>query len=222
MDLNVPRTMSTTADINPTSAFGGVLEFWFGALLETTMPPEEGMQIRRWYGKDPSTDREMREQFSGLHGKVTADIESGWTPLGIRNRLATVIILDQFPRNMYRDTPEMYGTDHLALDLARISLIDKAADELDLYRAMFLFMPLMHSEELADQEVMLEKFMQFRERAAARNLPSLPFFEMAEKFAARHLEIVARFGRFPHRNAILGRHTTDEETAFLHEDDSSF
>jgi uncharacterized protein (DUF924 family) len=204
------------------TAIGGVLAFWFGTLSQDSMPAENGEQMRRWYGKDPATDRDIRKRYSALYRKVAAALRAGWSPQALKDRLAVIIILDQFPRNMFRDTPGMYATDNLALELARASLSDPSTDGLDLYEAMFLFMPLMHSEQIQDQEVMLAKFRQLRDRATAGGLGCQPFFEMAETFAARHMEIVARFGRFPHRNAILSRQTTDAESRFLLESNSSF
>jgi uncharacterized protein (DUF924 family) len=222
MNIVQRDTPTEPDDTDLKTAIAGVLPFWFGTLSQDSMPAENGELMRRWYGKDSATDRDILSRYSVLHAKVAAAVRAGWSPLTLRDRLAVIIILDQFPRNMFRDTPGMYATDDLALELARESLSDPSTADLDLYEAMFLFMPLMHSEQAQDQDAMLAKFRQFRDRATAGKLGCRPFFEMAEASASRHSEIVARFGRFPHRNTILSRSTTDEEARFLLESNSSF
>ena len=210
--------MTGQGDFDPDT----VIDFWFGDLTERSMPPEGGKIAIRWFGKDDATDADIREKFAALHDRLAADVASGWVPQDLTTRLAAVIALDQFPRNMFRGSPKMYESDPQALKLARLSLDDKSAEKLDLYRAMFLFMPLMHSEEVDDQRMMIKIYGQLRDSAKARNLGCHPFFEMGYNMAARHLEIVERFGRFPHRNPILGRQTTVQEAEFLKEELSSF
>lgn len=216
-DKTVDRTLNCTE-----AHFDDVLDYWFGDLQETGMPGESNPQLRRWNGKDPQVDSEIRLRFSQLHEKLARDVEHGWVPHDLGRRLATVIVLDQFPRNMYRGTARMYETDPLALGLSRASLRDTSVADLDLFKVMFLFMPLMHSELPADQAAMIDRFFALQAAAASRKLNSKPFFDMAIQFATRHFEIIDRFGRFPHRNDILGRVTTPAEEAFLKEENSSF
>ena len=119
-----------------------------------------------------------------------------------------VIILDQFPRNMFRDEPRSFATDDKALGLSNDALAKGFDQALNENQHAFLCMPFMHSEGLADQQRSVELFLTISEQ----NLD----------YARQHLVIVERFGRFPHRNAVLGRRSTDEEIAFLNEPNSSF
>ena len=207
-DKTVDRTLNCTE-----ARFDDVLDYWFGDLQETGMPGESSPQLRRWNGKDPQVDSEIRRRFSQLHEKLARDVEHGWVPHDLRRRLAAVIVLDQFPRNMYRGTARMYETDPLALGLSRASLGDRSVVDLDLF---------MHSELPADQAAMIDRFFALQAAAASRKLNSKPFFDMALQFATRHFEIIDRFGRFPHRNDMLGRVTTPAEEAFLKEENGSF
>src|SRR5690606_34149189 len=129
-----------------------------------------------------------------------------------RGRLAVLILLDQFSRNMFRDTPRMYAYDDHALRIA-VEGIERGHDrELPTFHRAFVYLPLMHAEDLAMQERQVEQF----EALLASSPPELrSACENFLHFAKLHRDIVARFGRFPHRNAILGRPSTAEETAFL-------
>ena len=173
-----------------------VLRFWFG---DEDEPREE------WFRKDEDFDREVRERFEGLHEQAASGALDHWRE-SAEGSLALVIALDQFPRNMFRGDPRSYATDEKARETARYAL-DRAFDrELPLVRRTFLSMPFMHSEDLEDQR------------------RSVELFEGMDPggYAVRHKEIVERFGRFPHRNAVLGRTTTPEEAEFLREPGSSF
>ncbi len=154
-----------------------------------------------WFAKDADFDRGFRERFLGLHEAAARGELRGWlaTPEGA---LALLILLDQYPRNAFRGTPRMYATDALARDMARLALEaghDRAVDP-DL--RLFFCLPFGHSEDLADQDLSL---------ALARRLG----ISIAAEHAARHRDIIRRFGRFPHRNPILGRPMTDAEQRFL-------
>lgn len=175
-----------------------VLEFWFSDRVR-----------ERWWVKDPAFDEEIRERFAGLHRRALAgDLES-WaaSPEGA---LALVIVLDQFPRNMFRGSAEAFASDAAAravTDAALAAGHHHALTSDD--RRLFLYLPLEHSEKLADQD---------RCCALAKELAAAQWYE----FAKKHREIVARFGRFPHRNEALGRESTAEERLFLTEPGSSF
>lgn len=163
---------------------------------------------KRWWKKDPAFDAEIREHFGALHQAIEADEREDWLQTA-RGALAYVIVLDQFSRNMFRDTGRMFASDARALRAAK-NAIDAGHDQaLSKSERGFLYMPLMHSEALADQERCIELF-------AANDSPN------SVKFAQMHRDIVQRFGRFPHRNALLGRESTDEEREFLQQPGSSF
>jgi len=155
----------------------------------------------RWYTKDAAFDAEVRRQFLGLWQKAAAGELSSWETSD-DGALALVIILDQFPRNMFRDDPRTYSTDQQAPEVASRAIARGADARIEPVLLEFLYMPLMHSEQLSDQQRCVELF---RKTGDADNIG----------YAQDHADIVSRFGRFPHRNRILGRTTTPEEQAFL-------
>ena len=173
-----------------------VLRFWF----------EEHAQD--WFVKDPAFDRAIRDRFLAWHEAAAAGQLAHWADEA-RSCLALVILLDQFPRNMFRGESRSYVTDKKAQETAEYA-VDHAVDrELPEFQRMFLYMPFMHSENLSHQRRSVELFRGLGEGDA-------------ESYALRHMEIIERFGRFPHRNDVLGRPTTAEEAEFLKEPGSSF
>lgn len=183
-----------------------VLEFWFGA------PPAREARSE-WFRKDPAFDALIRERFGTLIERALRGELACWAGRGPEATLALVIVLDQFTRNVFRDTPAMFSGDEQALALAR-GLVGSGADQaLSPLERWFACLPFEHSESLADQERSVELF------DALRAYPeSAPAFE----WAVSHRDVVRRFGRFPHRNAILGRESTPEERAFLETPGSRF
>jgi uncharacterized protein (DUF924 family) len=174
-----------------------VLDFWF---RETE--PE------KWFKRDDAFDATVRARFADLHARATAGDCDGWaaTPRGC---LALVVLLDQFPRNMFRGEPPSFATDAAACALTKLAL-DRGFDaDLSLREKQFLYMPLQHSEDAADQALSVER------NGATGDAELL-------KYAEAHKRIVDRFGRFPHRNDVLGRATTPEEAGFLAQPGSSF
>lgn len=181
-----------------------VLHFWFGE------GADYGKLHKRWFEKDPAFDAEVRSRFSQLHARQTR--EGDWLEAP-HDCLARIIVLDQFPRHIYRGTPRAFSSDPLALQAAR-HLVDKGWDRGMLpVERMFAYLPFQHSESLADQE-----------RAAELYEPLQAFAETADtgRYAIAHRDIIRRFGRFPHRNAALGRASTPEEVEFLKQPGSSF
>ena len=183
-----------------------VLLFWFGA------PAERGKPHKRWFEKSDAFDREVRERFlplyeAGFEGKL-----SGWKA-GPRDCLALIVLLDQFPRNMFRGTPRAFAADPLALDTARYAVAQGYDKVLLPVERLFVYLPFEHSEALADQV-----------RSCELTKPLDAFEETADvyRYALAHRDVIQRFGRFPHRNAILGRASTPEETDFLQQPGSSF
>lgn len=196
-----------------------VLDYWFGGDGDTVTL--DGAQFRKWSAKLPEVDEEVRRLFLADYERMKVAARR-WKPASASEALAAVLVLDQFPRHMFRGTRRMYETDDLALALARDALRGDEHCRLSLARRVFLYMPLMHSESLRDQNRMIELYGGILMEAVAQRLPDIKFFEMTRSFAERHRDIVRRFGRFPHRNDILGRRSTPEEAAFLKEPDSSF
>lgn len=185
-----------------------ILELWFG----TPSDPEWGRNRKLWWEKNHEFDALIRDRYLPAHEAAAAGVLDAWRETA-EGSLALLILLDQFPRNMFRDGPRTYATDAMALDVARATLDRGFEDELTEIQRWFLYMPFQHSERLEDQERSLELYARLSD--AEDN-------EGSKKSSHRHHEIVARFGRFPHRNAALGRTSTEEELAFLQEPDSSF
>lgn len=174
-----------------------VLSFWF-----------EELTPAQWWIKDDALDRLITERFSELHARAARDELFEWRETA-QGRLAEIIILDQFSRNMFRGEPEAFAYDALALALAQEAIAADADSELTPDERNFLFMPFMHSESLEIHKVALELFEQ---NGLQGNLD----------YEIKHKEIIERFGRYPHRNAILGRESTAEEIAFLQQPGSRF
>lgn len=194
-----------------------VLSFWFGPLDARGCADE--VHTARWWNKDPAFDAECRDRFLDDHAAAMAGERDAWlaTP---RGRLAYVILLDQLSRNMFRDRPEMYAGD----DRARFAAADAIAggddDKLAFHERVFLYMPFMHSEDVADQDRCVSLYRALVEESDDPELRDKAAGHL--KFAGLHRDIVARFGRFPHRNAILRRETTEEEALFLQQPGSGF
>ncbi|HJY79337.1 MAG TPA: DUF924 family protein [Burkholderiales bacterium] len=183
-----------------------VLLFWFGA------PPERGKAHKQWFVKDEAFDREVRSRFLGLH-EDAADGKLAHLKETADGCLALIVLLDQFPRNMFRGTPRAFATDALALEAARPALARGFDRGMLAVERLFLYLPFEHSEALADQDLACE---------LTRPLDALEPGLEAYRYALLHRDIIRRFGRFPHRNAILGRPSTPAELEFLKGPGSSF
>jgi uncharacterized protein (DUF924 family) len=155
----------------------------------------------RWYRRDDAFDAQVRERYLELWREAAAGGLSSWEASD-DGALALTIMLDQFPRNMFRDDALTYFSDELARDVAERAIARGVDARIDPALKEFLYMPFMHSEQMPDQLRCIELF---RRTENAENLG----------YAERHADIIRRFGRFPHRNRILGRSTTSEEQAFL-------
>jgi uncharacterized protein (DUF924 family) len=181
-----------------------ILTFWFGA----TPHAERDC----WFRKDAAFDREIRTRFHDALAAGLAGAFGEWctTPHGA---LARVVLLDQFTRNAFRGTPQSFAGDARALATAMLALEREFEPSLDAYERWFLYMPFVHSEDLAMQDRAIACFTKLAEEAG-----------VAEPldWADRHRDVIRRFGRFPHRNEILGRISTAEESAFLDEPGSRF
>lgn len=186
-----------------------VLDFWFLAPDN----PGHGQSRAEWFRKDDAFDAQIRERFGAL---IDTAIDGGlrdWaaTP---RGALALILVLDQFTRNVYRDTPRAFAGDPQALELA-VALTQSGQDQqLEPTLRAFVYMPFEHAEDLVMQARAVELFQLL---AQARE-----GYESMLDYAQRHQEVIARFGRFPHRNTILGRDSTPEELAFLQQPGSRF
>ncbi len=198
-----------------TTDFETVLSFWLGDVDPSGYASEEASA--RWWTKSDAFDREIRERFEATRRTLCDGACEHWLD-SPRGRVAYVIVLDQLSRNMFRGTPEMYTEDARALRATLTGLEAGCDAELGFHERYFLYMPLMHAEDADLQRRCVELFegmkASFPDRAEQ--------LDHTIGYAVRHRDIVVRFGRFPHRNEILGRESTPEEIAFLQEPGSSF
>ena len=179
------------------SAADEVLGFWF-----------EEIESKAWWTPDSSMDERIRTRFGKLHARAALGELYAWRAAP-RGRLAEIIVLDQFPRNLFRGTARAFAEDLAALALAQEAVSVGAHLELPPVQRVFLLLPYMHSES---REIHVEAEQLFREFTPATNLD----------FELKHKAIIDRFGRYPHRNAVLGRASTPEEIEFLEQPGSSF
>jgi len=187
-----------------------VLDFWFGA----PGSPEAGKPRREWFVKNNEFDAVIRDRFGAAIAQALAGGLCDWDAQGPQGTLARILVLDQFTRNAHRNTPLSFAGDALALAAAK-SLVDSGADhELPPLQRAFAYMPFEHAEDAYMQERAVELFGVL----AAEH----PGFDEMLDYAHRHRGVIARFGRFPHRNEILGRASTPEEAEFLRQPGSRF
>jgi uncharacterized protein (DUF924 family) len=181
-----------------------VRAFWFGE--------HPGAQRAEWFRKDAAFDATIRERFGELHAAASRRGLEAWraTPEGM---LALIVVLDQFSRNLFRGDPRAFEQDAYALECAN-QAIGRGDEELLLpVQRTFLYLPLEHSEDLADQERCI---------ALMQKLEAFPETKGLVVWAVKHRDVIARFGRFPHRNTALGRTSTPEEIEFLAQPGSGF
>jgi uncharacterized protein (DUF924 family) len=186
-----------------------VLRFWFEQPATTS--EEYGRKIRRWYMGGPALDAEIRQRFTPQVESALAGELDDWAQT-TRGRLALILLLDQFTRSIYRDDPRTYAGDAKAQALS-VEALDRGLDrELSIEERHFLMMPLMHAEDLALQERSVVTIAAIA--ADAADFQQGPI-GMGVEQSRKYRDVIARFGRFPHRNALLGRDSTPEEKEFL-------
>jgi uncharacterized protein (DUF924 family) len=185
-----------------------ILDFWFGSPEQASY----GKPRQIWFIKKNEFDREVQTRFLKNYEQAAAGELDSWksSPL---NCLALILLLDQFPRNMFRGTAQAFATDWQALSAAQYAIAQGYDRELLPVQRWFIYCPFEHSENLEDQNLCLALFQQ---------LSDDPDSADAINYALRHREVILRFGRFPHRNEILGRASTPEEQEFLQQPGSSF
>ena len=174
-----------------------IINFWF-----------EKIEPESWWKKDEAFDQDIHERFSDVYQQAAKCELFEWRQDAL-GWLAEIIVLDQFPRNMFRDSPQAFATDNMAVILVQEAVANQVDNELTPTQKSFLYMPLMHSESALIHETAMELYSQ-------------PGLEFNLDFEKKHKAIIDRFGRYPHRNAILGRTSTEEEVAFLKGPESSF
>ena len=198
-----------------------IFHFWFHSLTDATPIDKKFSPAKLWFNGGRAFDEEIRQKFLTDFLKAKAGEFKDWES-SARGRLALVIIFDQFSRNMFRGTPQAFETDALALELSQRSINDGKDKELMLIERVFLYMPFMHCESLAVQEQGIRCFESLVEESKTKAARNTSYFEYNLTYARQHRGIIAQFNRFPHRNAVLNRSSTSEETAFLNKPGSSF
>lgn len=194
-----------------------ILSYWFGTCEDDLLVLERKRQL--WFGKDEQVDREIKSHFGTWVESAAEDgLLEGDAPV-CQRYLATIVLLDQFTRNIYRGDARAFASDDIALRLAIDALGKNCDRQLRPIERVFIYLPLEHSEQLEMQNRSVALFEEL-----TRNVPERlrPAFEGFLDYAVRHREIIARFGRFPHRNTILGRESSVEEIEFLKQPNSSF
>jgi uncharacterized protein (DUF924 family) len=198
-----------------------VLEFWFGGTRDDPQQIRDRMAF--WFGGGDradleSMDREIAQRFGALVGDASRGDLDDWSRTA-HERLALILLLDQFRRNIHRGSPQAFSCDARTLELTLDGLDQGMHRMLSAIERVFFMMPLQHSEQLEAQERSVREFEALR-AALPAHLESL--FRGFADYAVVHRDIVARFGRFPHRNAILGRTSTQEESDYLADDAPTF
>lgn len=193
-----------------------VLDYWFGKIDDEGLCDDSRWAF--WFFEGEQHDDEIRERFGDL---VEQALEGGlsWSQYGIEGTLAEIIVLDQFTRNIYRKTAKAFAGDDLALFLAKAS-VDKAEDlKLEFAQRVFLYLPFEHSENYEDQQLSTELYKRLLIQVPERAKEA---FTKCYEFADLHRQIIAQFGRYPYRNEVLGRVSTENEREYLAKEGQSF
>ncbi|MBL8013154.1 MAG: DUF924 domain-containing protein [Candidatus Omnitrophica bacterium] len=198
-----------------------ILQFWFHSLTDATPIDKKAPPAKLWFNGGRAFDEEIRTKFLADYEKAKAGGYKDWEETA-QGRLALILIFDQFSRSMFRNTPQAFTTDQLALELTQASITDGKDKDLQFIERVFLYMPFMHSEVLSVQEEGVRSFENLVKESKEKGSPNTSYFEYNLNYMRQHRDIIARFGRFPHRNKILGRTSTREETEFLTKPGSSF
>jgi uncharacterized protein (DUF924 family) len=194
-----------------------VLEYWFGD------PPSDDAEVarcmKRWYSSDPKLDAALRRRFGPLMIAGSRGELEHWcvTPNG---RLALILLLDQFPRNVHRGTRAAFAQDDRALGHTLAGIEDGSHQRLSALQRVFFYMPMQHAESAEVQERSVRVFEDLARSDVEPHLETA--LEVSADYARLHRDIIARFGRFPHRNAVLGRDSTQEEVRYLERGAPSF
>lgn len=193
-----------------------IRNFWFGSNPDDAAMAQERSKL--WWSKNPETDREIGERFIDCVEAAAMHKLDGWktTPRGL---LSLLLLTDQFPRNIYRNTPKAFESDALARDWSLAGVGQGMDQKLRPIERVFFYLPLEHSESVEHQTLSVQLFTQLYQEVPPDHMDTFRVFLI---FALRHRRVIERFGRFPHRNKILGRVSSPEEEAFLREPGSSF
>ena len=198
-----------------------ILHFWFEGLNDAAKIDKNAPAVKKWFIKNTQFDQDIKNKFEKTLIEARQGQHRDWEQ-SASGRLALVILFDQFSRNIYRGTPQAFTTDSLALQLTLKSIDDKKDQGLELIERLFLYMPLMHAEDLSIQRMSVVKFNDLVQESKIKSPQNTAYYAYTLDYAQKHLAIIERFGRFPHRNEVLGRESTKEELIFLTQPGSRF
>jgi uncharacterized protein (DUF924 family) len=193
-----------------------LLDVWFEDVL--THPERMSEVSRRWFAKNPAFDALLQERFAPTLEAAAQELPADWLATQ-EGHFALILLLDQLSRNLFRGTPAAFAQDPQALALARQAVAEGWHENLHPLQRVFCYLPYEHSEDPADQAEALRLFAALTAAVPEADRPTFAFYE---DYARKHADVIERFGRFPHRNAILGRESTPAEQAYLHEPRAGF
>ena len=193
-----------------------ILNFWFGDSLSSLGTVAARVQL--WFAVNAEFDREIKDRFAPLPERALRGEFDTWSHRS-ESALALILVLDQFPRNLFRGSAQAFTFDSKALEIATIAVDAGFDEELVPLQASFLYLPFEHSEEPTDQDRSIELFEHLVKRAPPELAPT---FRQFADYGRRHRDVVQRFGRFPHRNGVLGRESTPDELAYLESGGETF
>lgn len=200
--------------MHPEYDWAAVLAGWFADTRENLGAIPARMPW--WFGPDPDRDAQLEQFYSDSCSAALNDELGAWQT-SAQSRLALILLLDQFPRNLFRGTAQAFSGDHRAAMLCLSGVQAGLDQDLAPIERVFFYMPLQHAEDVITQRVSVDLYLQLAEQQSA-----LPVFQDCASYARLHLDLIEKFGRFPHRNDILGRPSTTEEQQFLEEGGERF
>ena len=207
--MTTPHATDPTRDPTEPAFAAPILAFWFADGLQHGWPSQDMSAV--WFGASPDLDQDINQKFGPWVPLAAAGGLSRWEAMPL-TRLALVLLLDQFSRNIYRGQAQAFAGDARAQALVQETLAQGLDQPLPWVARVFTYMPLMHAEDLALQEEGVRRFTDLEAQAPAELKPTLASHL---SFARQHRDIIGRFGRFPHRNAVLGRASTAGEQEYL-------
>jgi len=210
------ESMDATITDEDQARIEAILSFWFRE--QELSAPQIDRRMDIWFSEDPVFDHEIEKEFSGDVDAACSGALDHWAS-DAHGRLALIILIDQFRRNIHRGTPDAFSMDRLALKLCVEGAMEKKDRGLTPIQRVFFYMPLQHAESKKVQAKSVDLFNRLAEAVSPTYRET---FLTVAQFAELHRDIIDRFGRFPHRNAILGRENTDEEAEFLANDGPDF
>jgi uncharacterized protein (DUF924 family) len=198
-----------------------ILSFWFEGVSDSSPIDRSKPPFNQWFARNPNFDETIRKNFEEDYHKAVGGEYRVWEkkPQGC---LALILIRDQFSRNMFRDSPKMFSADPLALALSTHAIREGMDAKLNLIERAFLYMPFMHAENKDAQKSSIKLFQNLVKECTKIFPANVPYYEYTLSYAYKHRAIIERFGRFSHRNTILGRISTADELEFLAGPGSAF